>query len=135
MAGTAMRTAKKTSVGFGYYALAGGVACVGFVFLSIAAYSLLLETFTAAAAAGITGAGVMFISLSIAAFGHYRLKAKKIVKKPVMDGGFIDSIESTIKSALDGFEEPIKDNPKMALLLAALAGFAAGDQIGERNIH
>lgn len=134
MAGTAVRQAKKTSVGVAYYAAAGGVALIAFVFFAIAGYGYLQESFTMPVAAAITGAVILAISLGIGLTGYYGLQHKKIVKKPSMDGSLIDTIENTAKSLLSGFEEPVKDNPKMALLLAALAGFAAADQISEK-IH
>lgn len=134
MAGTAVRTAKKTSVGVAYYAAAGGVALIAFVFFAIAGYGFLQESFTMPVAAALTGAAILAIALGIGLTGYYGLQHKKMIKKPSMDGNFLDSIESTAKSLLSGFEEPVKDNPKMALLLAALAGFAAADQISEK-IH
>jgi hypothetical protein len=132
VAGTAVRQAKKTSVGAIYYGLAGGVGLLAFVYFSIAGYALLQESFTTPAAAAITGGVILLISATIALFGNYHLNKKKLVKKPSMDGSFLDTVEGTIKSLLDGFEEPIRDNPKAALIMAALAGFAAGDKLGDR---
>lgn len=133
MAGTAVRTAKKTSVGIAYYGTAGVIALIGCVFLTMSVYGVLLDSFTMPAAAAITGAGILLIAGIVALTGYISLN-KKAVRKPNLDGSFLDSIENTAKSLLAGFEEPVKDNPKMALLLAALAGFAAADQIGEK-IH
>lgn len=132
VAGTAVRQAKKTSVGAVYYGLAGGVGLIAFVFFTIAGYALLQESFTTPVAAAITGAVVLAVSAAIATCGYLHLNRKKIVKKPAMDGNFLDTIEGTIKSLLDGFEEPIRDNPKAALIMAALAGFAAGDKLGDK---
>ncbi len=132
VAGTAVRQAKKTSVGAVYYGLAGGVGLISFVFFTIAGYALLQESFTTPVAAAMTGAVVLAISAAIATGGYLHLNRKKIVKKPAMDGNFLDTVEGTIKSLLDGFEEPIRDNPKAALIMAALAGFAAGDKLGDR---
>ncbi|PZQ44729.1 MAG: hypothetical protein DI551_09495 [Micavibrio aeruginosavorus] len=135
LAGTAVRTAKKTSVGVAYYAVAGGVAALGLVFLSIAGYGWLLESFTMPVAAAITGGVVLAVAFCIGFWAKYGRDARKAVtKKPAFDGGFFDNIEGTLKSLMGEIEEPIKDNPKLALLVAALAGFAAADHIGER-IH
>lgn len=135
MAGTAIRSAKKTSQELAYYALAGIVSVIGFVFLAMASYTALLAMVTAPIAAAIVGAVCFALSGVIALWGHHVVKSKGAIRKPAMDGSFIDSIESGIKSVIEGFEDPVRDNPKMALLMAALAGFAAGDQLGERNIH
>jgi hypothetical protein len=133
MAGTAVRTAKRTSLSVGYYAAAGIVGCLALVFFSIAGYGLLLERFPMPAAAGITGAVIALLAIAIGLIGYYKLGYKP--KKPAIatDGSFIDNVENTLKSLLGGFEEPIKDNPKMALLMAALAGFAAGDHLGDKD--
>lgn len=134
VAGTAVQTAKKTSVGVAYYASAGVIALLGIVFLSIAAYGLLLESFTMPMAASITGLTIIAIAAAVALTGYVHLHKRKVVRKAGFDGNFIDSIENTAKSLLAGFEGPVKDNPTMAVLLAALAGFAAADQINEK-IH
>lgn len=134
MAGTAVRTAKKKSVSIAYYGLAGAVAGVGFVFLSIAAYTELQNSFSAPLAAAMVGGGIIFISLLIGLWGYLAAEDRKIMRKKPYDGNFIDTVEDTLKSLMDGIEEPVKDNPKMALLMAALAGFAAGDKLGEK-IH
>ena len=133
MAGTAVRQAKKTSVGVAYYAAAGGIALLGLVFLSIAGYGLLQESFSQPLAAAITGGVILLISVTVGLIGHYGRQAKKAVKKPASDG-FLDNIEHTAKALLSGFEEPVKDNPTLAVILAAIAGFAAADQMGEK-IH
>jgi uncharacterized membrane protein len=131
MAGTAVRSAKKTSASFGYIAAAGVVGGLALVFFSIAGYGFLLQTFSMPIAAGLTGCAILMLSVLIAAVGNYRIH-RKAVRKPhiATDGSFVDNIENTIKSLIGGVEGPVKDNPTMALLLAALAGFAAGDQLG-----
>lgn len=134
MAGTAVRTAKKTSASVGYYAAAGAVGGLALVFFSIAGYGLLLESFAMPVAAGLTGAAILALSLVIGTVGYYRIN-RKPVRKPhiATDGNFIDNVENTIKSLIGGVEGPVKDNPTMALLMAALAGFAAGDQLSDRK--
>ena len=114
MAGTAVRQAKKTSVGVAYYAAAGAIALLALVFFAIAGYAYLLESFTMPVAAATTGAVILAIAGSIGLVGYTGMN-KKMIKKPNMDGSFLDSIENTAKSLLNGFEEPVKDNPKMEL--------------------
>jgi hypothetical protein len=134
MAGTAVRTARKTSISVGYYAAAGVVGCLSLVFFALAGYGLLLERFPMPVAASMTGAVIALLAITIGLTGYYKL-GHRPVKKPTIatDGSFIDNVENTLKSLLDGFEEPIRDNPKMALLMAALAGFAAGDHLGDKD--
>lgn len=131
VAGTAVQTAKKTSVGVAYYATAGAIALLGCVFLAIALYGLLLESFSMPVAASILGFSILAVAACVAMIGYANLHKKKI-RKPNLDGNFLDSLENTAKSLLAGFEGPVKDNPTLAVLLAAIAGFAAADQIGEK---
>lgn len=134
MAGTAVQSAKKTSASVGYYAAAGVVGGLALVFFAIAGYGWLLESYSMPVAASITGCMIALLSIGIGVFGHYRVNRKPIKKPSIAtDGSFLDNVENTLKSVLGGFEEPIKDNPKMALLMAALAGFAAGDHIGDKD--
>ena len=132
MAGTAVKAAKKKSVGVAYYIAAGAIGCLGLVFLAIAGNALLMETFSTTVAAAITGSVILLLALCVGLAGYYSQNKRAVKKAATSDGGLIDTVEGTIKSLLSGFEEPVKDNPKMALLMAALAGFAAGDQLGER---
>ena len=131
--GTAVHTARKTSVGVAYYATAGAIALMACVFFAIAAYGLLLESFNGPAAASILGCAIMLIAAAVALTGYLNLH-RKHVRKPNLDGSLLDSIENTAKSLLAGFEGPVKDNPTLAVLLAAIAGYAAADQISEK-IH
>ena len=134
MAGTAVQSAKKTSASVGYYAAVGVVGGLALVFFAIAGYGWLLQNYSMPVAASITGCGIALLSIAIGVFGHYRVNRKPIRKPSIAtDGSFLDNVENTLKSVLGGFEEPIKDNPKMALLMAALAGFAAGDHIGDKD--
>lgn len=134
MAGTAVRTAKKTTAGIAYYVVAGCIGFVAFMFFTVAGYGILLESQSMPVAAAITGAAVLSIAAAIGGFGYFRMNNRKPVRKSMAEGNLIDSIESTAKSLLSGIEDPVRDNPKMAMVLAALAGFAAADQINEK-IH
>ena len=127
LAGSAVRTAKKTSAGIAIYLLAGCIGFLGIVFLSIASNLYLQQDYTAPAAAAMTGSAIMVLAIAIGLFGHFR--NNKSVKRSTVDHGLISSMETTLKSFMDGIEDPVKDNPKTALLMAALAGFAAGDKL------
>lgn len=132
LAGAAVRTAKKSSSKVAFYALAGGLCMLAVVFFAIAGNALLLESFTLPVAAAITGTVILSLAGGIGGYA-YLSTHKKVVKKTLGGhGGVMDNIEHTLKGLVEGFEEPVKDNPKMALLMAALAGFAAGDQLSDR---
>lgn len=132
---TAARGVRRGSAWLGYAALAGGIGLIGVVFFSIAGYGFLAEQFSAPIAAAITGAVLMGLSGAVALTGYLCFKKGKPVKSAMKEGnGLIDTIENTLQAFTDGLEEPVRDNPKMAMLLAALAGFAAGDKLSD-NIH
>jgi len=133
LAGAAVRTAKKSSSTAVFYVLAGSLVLLAMVFFAIAGHALLLENYTGPQAGVITGALILAIAGITAGTGYAVANRKKIARKnPMAEHGMINNIEHTIKGLLDNFEEPVKDNPKMALLMAALAGFAAGDQLSDR---
>jgi hypothetical protein len=134
MAGTAVRTAKKTSVSIAYYGTAGVIGFIAAGFFGFALYNALSPAIGLAYAALATGGVFTLIAVIIGVTGHYMVEGKKVLKKPAHDGGFVDSVEHTVKSLMENFEDPVKENPKLALLMAALAGFAAGDKLGEK-IH
>jgi len=125
---SAARGVKRGSTWLGYMVLAGGVGLIGVVFFSMAGYSLLMESFTAPIAASIVGVVMLCISTLIAVTGYLTYKGKTHKPAPKAEG-FLDSVENSLQSLMGGLEEPIKDNPKMAMLVAALAGFAAGDRL------
>jgi hypothetical protein len=135
MAGTAVRKAKKSSIDAAYYIAGGAIVFLGIVYLSIAGFEMLQVRYEVPMAATITAlvliclGGIVIVSANI-----WRNK-KKIAPKHTFDNGFLDGLEQSVKSMIDGLEEPVRDNPKIALLLAALAGFAAGDQISDKIRH
>ena len=129
VARTAVQTARHGTAGIGFFILAGGIGLVGFIFLCIASYGLLLEYFTMPVAAAITGGAIWAIAACVALAGWMKFRKISLAPKPKMDSGMFDSIEDMLKPVLEPLEEPIRDNPKTAVLLAALAGFAAGDRV------
>ena len=135
MAGTAVRKAKKSSIDAAYYIAGGAIVFLGLVYLSIAALGLLQTMFDMPASAAILAFALIIAGgLVMLSAGYFRNK-KKPPSKPSFDNGFLEGLEQSVKSMIDGLEEPVRDNPKIALLLAALAGFAAGDQINDKMRH
>ncbi len=133
LAGAAVRTAKKSSSTAIFYVLGGSLAFLAMVFFAIAGHALLLEYYAMPLAGVMTGLTILVIAILTAATGYVIANRKKIARKnPMAEHGFINNIEHTLKGVLENFEEPVKDNPKMALLMAVLAGFAAGDQLSDR---
>lgn len=133
MAGAAVRTTRKKTTGIGYYAAAGFAATLGMIYAVWAGYAYLALSLSAPVAAGFV-AGMLFVlsaGIGLAGFLVARNK-QEAMKKPSFDGNFIGEMEARVKSLIDELEDPIRDNPKSALLMAALAGFAAGDKFGDK---
>ncbi len=134
MAGAAVRTTKKKTAGLGYYAIAVIFAVMGFIYAVWAGYAYLALTLGAPVAAGFVAGALFIVSAGIALAGYLVVKSKQgAMKKPSFDGNFIGEMEARVKSLIDELEDPIRDNPKSALLMAALAGFAAGDKFGDKT--
>jgi hypothetical protein len=134
MAGAAIKSARKTSVGIAYYAVAGGIAFIGAAFLGFSLFEFALPILGTMTASVMTGAVFLFLSGMVGVAGHYAMKGKKPLKKGFSEESFIDGVEKTIKSMMETIEDPVRENPAIAVLLAAVAGYAAGDSVGEK-IH
>lgn len=126
---TASRTTINNSASVGLYALAGGISIIGIVFLAIAVYGLLLENLTMPAAASITGAGILALAGVFVLIGKYAVKkiarrrhTEKFHNVEVLVGQLLEDV-------LGDIENPIRENPKTAMILAGLAGFMAGDRL------
>lgn len=132
LAHTAARGVKRGSTWLGHAALAGGIALIALIYFSIAGYSLLLESFEAPAAAAMVGGALLSIAGIIALTGY--MSYKRVFDKPAAkNDGLLGSLESGLQSVMGGLQEPIKDNPALAMIVAALAGYAAGDRLGGDN--
>lgn len=132
---SAARGVKRGSAWLGYGALAGGTALIALVYFSIAGFTLLGQNLTEPAAAAIVGGILAFLSAMIGLTGYLSYKGKLNKPAPKKAEGLLDSLENSLQSVLGGIEEPIRDNPKLAMIVAALAGFAAGDRLNDEQFH
>lgn len=129
MARSAVRGVRRGSAWVGYVLIAGGIAMIAIVFLAIAGYGLLLQSFAQPAAAALTGLGLALVALGMGGVGYLCFTGKIGRPAPKKPEGLIENIEEKLQEVLSNLDEPIRDNPKTAMLLAAMAGFAAGDKI------
>jgi len=123
--------AKPASKSEGYHvmvAFAGLFVVVGCVFLLIALYNSMCMQFTDDKAALITACASMIIALLTVLAAN----AVREHNRPKIDGTFHD-LKSQFEGALKGmegdWEKPIRENPKTAAALAALAGYILADKI------
>jgi hypothetical protein len=128
---SAARGVKRGSTWLGYGILAGGIGFIALVYFSIAGYGLLSESFSSPLAAAIIGGVMSALAGIVGVTGYMSYKGKFQKAPPKNNEGIFGSIENGLQSVLGGLEEPIRDNPKLAMLAAALAGFAAADKLGD----
>lgn len=126
---SASRTTLNTSASMGLYALAGGISIIGIVFLAISVYGLLLESIAMPAAAAITGVGILTLAGVFVCFGKFAVK--KISRKRHAEK--FQNVEVLLtqlfEEIIGDFEDPIRENPKTAMILAGLAGVMAGNKM------
>jgi hypothetical protein len=103
-----------------------GLAAIGF-FMG-AGYGWLNARYDAPTASFYMGLIILTAAL-IASFAAHAIHNFRRVKRQTYQKLMIDNIRSAIGVLGEELEEPIRDNPKMAAFLAALAGFVAAQKI------
>lgn len=122
----AARKSRTIPASLGFYALAGGIGIIGVVFLSIAIYGVLLDSFTMPVAATITGLGILALAGLLVLIG--KKAAGELDKRHFrQEAQHVDVVVSQLMDAVIGeIEDPVRENPKMAMALAGLAGLMVG---------
>lgn len=109
-------------------AFAGLFVFVGVIFLLISLYHCMLQQYTPDIAALITAGASMGIALLTVLAAH----TMREYHRPKMERNF-NEMKSQFESALKGmegeWEHPIREHPKTAMALAALAGYFLADRI------
>ncbi len=136
---TKAATARKPDItvgatGVGILFLAGLVGLVGFVFVVIAGYRLMLASFTPVEAAGITGGVVLLLAAFLGFYGYRIIKTgrKSVVAamQPEQDEGLKERIQKLLEDfSMPELEELVKSHPKSSVLVAVIAGLLAADAI------
>lgn len=119
---------RKNKFGLCLMVLSGLVLLSALFFFTLAGYGWLLTEFSQPEAAFYTGLALMLACALMALGGYSSLKKKPkaalAVEKDAMD--FVQTLATTVSNDL---AEPIQENPKTAMLLAATAGFLAGERL------
>lgn len=110
------------------WTLAALLAFIGGCFLIAGAFLWLLNNYSTDVATAGTGILIIFFGLIIA-LGAYCFHEFKKSRINHYKNEFTDMIGSVLSSITDELEEPIKENPKMAVLLSILAGFILSKNI------
>ncbi|MCE7887576.1 MAG: hypothetical protein DYH13_08785 [Alphaproteobacteria bacterium PRO2] len=107
---------------------AGFLAVAGGGFLVAAGYDWLITNYDLQTARLVIGAGTMSLGIIIAAavYSIYAEKRKQIE-------GYYSILKNNIHTALEvvgeELEEPIRENPKTAVMIASLAGYIAAEKL------
>lgn len=110
-----------------FYVLSAFFLATGLVFLVYGAHSWLSVRYPADVAAIVTG--IISIALSVMIAGtlfavihYYKTRIKRLRQN------ITDKIKSSLSTLETELEEPIRDYPKTALVIASFLGFLAEDQ-------
>ena len=108
-------------------ALCAVMVGVGLIFLLYALYLYLQTVQTPAMAAGVTGLGALILGGMIGSVQMFAVwfKLRKIRK---MKADLETIVRDVIASANDDVGASVRENPKLAVMVAALAGYMLGDR-------
>ena len=107
------------------------LALTGLGFCLYGEYVWLLSVFTPAIAAFCVGGSAFTLALALTLVGDLISSGKSKRSSRTESAPSVDLpklVSDTINSLSEELEEPIRDNPKTALMLASLAGFVAGER-------
>jgi len=100
-------------------------ALIGTIFAVIAVDRYLQNRYTPEVAA-LSVAALLFAVALLARISKYFILKKKVSPAKSAAPGAADGTYASIKGIFEELEEPIRENPKTALALAALAGMLLG---------
>ncbi len=113
---------------WGFIALAAISGVIALSFLTASLYMALSTAYTAPIAALVTGLVIGVVSLLclyVANRADKKVQVESWVEKELASAQLAQKMEGL----LSDIEQPVKDNPGTAMLLATLAGFVAGDKL------
>jgi len=119
---------RKADIGQGVFALSIFFVCIGFGFLIYGVHMTLSQVYAPQTAALMTsvvsfGFAIVVGLLAYTAMMYRRSRIKKYKQEVV------HKVENIVASLDDQFGGTIRENPKMAILLASAAGFFLEDRI------
>lgn len=118
-------------IGLAFIWLGAVLSIMAIAMLFFAEYAYLATIYSVPMAAlgvacTIMAAGLICISTGMMAMNNRRTRAKRMdLASPPPD--IAKTMTALIDSIAEELEDPIRDNPKTAVMMASLAGFLAGD--------
>lgn len=113
---------------WGFTALAVISGVIALSFLTSALYMGLSELYTAPIAALLTGLAIGLVSLGCLYYAN-RAQKKNEVESWMNKELLTAEMTQKMEGLLTDIEQPVKENPGTALLLATLAGFLTADKL------
>jgi hypothetical protein len=95
------------------------------VFLLVISLERFLETLYSPDVSALISAAIILVAAALTALVAYRLKRPHTSQFSTLRHNVSQNIHTIIKIVCNELTDPVKKNPKTALLLAALAGFLA----------
>ena len=121
---------KLSATGVIFGGMASVLAVTAMVFALMTEYLWLRALYAPYLAALVTAGTAVFLSLVAAWISSIAMKRGR--ERNALSRGPSPDIAKTLSSLIDSFgdelEQPIRENPKTAVMLASLAGFMAGDR-------
>ena len=118
---------RKNKFGLGLMALSALLFCAGVIFAMMSGYGWLLTQFTQPLAALISAGFILGLALLSSLTGF--LLIKKQPAPAMQQDEMLQIIDAVTELLGEELTDPIKENPKTAILLASVAGFAAADHL------
>lgn len=118
-------------VGIFFLWLAAVLTVMGVGFLLFAEYMYLAETYSSVVASlgvACTAIAVSWLSAATGMMINDRRAFKQTSHNFRQQPDITKTVTALIDSVAEELEEPIRENPKTALMIASLAGFLAGDK-------
>ena len=112
-------------LGIGFAILAGLLAFLGLGFLIFAFHLWLQAHYNPETSAALMGTIVLVLAFLFAVFTFAILQARRN-RLQKLHREIKDTIHATFEALDEELTDPVGENPKISVLLASLAGFAAG---------
>jgi len=122
---------RKNKWGFGLFLLASVLGAMALIFGVYAGYTWLLTQFPKPEAALYSALGVLLVALLLALIGLIILRSRRRKRQSAtLQKDDVKALMALASEALaEEMAEPIQKNPKTALFIASIAGYAAGEKI------
>lgn len=117
----------KSKAGLGLFTLALAFLLIALAFFIYAAYLWMSKNYPPEVAATLMG-GLILSLAAISGIVAYAILSYKRLRMKKLKNEIIETMQSAIELADEEISEPIKENPKTAVLIASLAGFVAGEK-------